>query len=302
MNLKPALVILLILNLALVGVIAVLVVNRPEPASPHVAETGGKPAAVAAAPERKSRTPMVVTNSVVQKIDWRMVESEDYKKYITNLRSIGCPEETIRDIIIADVNKLFEDRKKALRKPGGEFKFWETGMQKMFASVIDEDSVKQKQALAAEKKALIKELLGIDLQEKPDLLGAFNPFERLLDFLPSEKQSRIMEIMQNFQAKQVKNLGKGSPDEMDMKEMQKAQKDMEAEIGKMLTPQEFDDYQLRLSSTAMMMRMQLDGFNPTEQEFRDVFRFQKAFDDQFSVGGFGFGADKDERDKRQAAQ
>src|SRR5687767_831304 len=38
--------------------------------------------------------------------DWRLVESEDYKKYIVNLRSIGCPEETIRDIITADVNKL----------------------------------------------------------------------------------------------------------------------------------------------------------------------------------------------------
>src|ERR1043166_2958078 len=302
MNFKTIATILLLLNLALVGVIAVLTLNRPEPALPAVAASSVAGPLAAPAPERKSRSPVVVTNSVVQKIDWRMVESEDYKKYIANLRSIGCPEETIRDIIIADVNKLFEDRKKALRKPGSEFKFWETGMQKMFASVIDEDSIKQKQALTAEKKALIKELLGIDLQEKPDLMGAFNPFERLLDFLPSEKQTRIMEIMQDFQAKQVKNLGKGTPDEMDIKEMQKAQKDMEGEIGKMLTPQEFEDYQLRLSSTAMMMRMQLDGFNPSEQEFRDVFKLQKAFDDQFSVGGIGFGSDKDERDKRMTAQ
>src|SRR5262245_10847191 len=33
---------------------------------------------------------------------WRTIESEDYRKYIANLRAIGCPEETIRDIIVAE--------------------------------------------------------------------------------------------------------------------------------------------------------------------------------------------------------
>src|SRR6267143_1034937 len=32
-------------------------------------------------------------------IDWRAVESPDYRQYLANLRAIGCPEETIRDII-----------------------------------------------------------------------------------------------------------------------------------------------------------------------------------------------------------
>ena len=43
-----------------------------------------------------------ITNTAVQKIDWRMVESADYRQYISNLRGIGCPEETIRDIITAN--------------------------------------------------------------------------------------------------------------------------------------------------------------------------------------------------------
>src|SRR2546427_564779 len=42
-----------------------------------------------------------------QPFNWREVESADFRKYIANLRSIGCPEETIRDIIITDVNKLY---------------------------------------------------------------------------------------------------------------------------------------------------------------------------------------------------
>ena len=42
-----------------------------------------------------------------QLFSWREVESADYATYIANLRDIGCPEQTIRDIIIADVNQLY---------------------------------------------------------------------------------------------------------------------------------------------------------------------------------------------------
>ena len=48
----------------------------------------------------------VVTNTVVKQMTWETVEAADYRVYIENLRNIDCPEETIRDIILADVNKL----------------------------------------------------------------------------------------------------------------------------------------------------------------------------------------------------
>lgn len=42
---------------------------------------------------------------------WDQVESDDYRVYIANLRGIGCPEETVRDIITADVDKLYATRR-----------------------------------------------------------------------------------------------------------------------------------------------------------------------------------------------
>ena len=304
MNSKPLLLLSLALNLGLLGAVAFVMKNRPVPdasvASPSPAPVEAKTnLRKVTAATAGQRTITVRTNA----LDWRNVESGDYKEYIANLRSIGCPEETIRDIIIADVNKLFEDRKKALKKPAEKFKFWETGnkgMQKMLGGALDEEAVKQSQALAAEKRTLLKELLGVEIDEKPNMMAAFNPFEEMLSFLPTAKQTRLMEIMQQFQARQMKSLGNGQPDETDIKQMQKAQKEMEAEIAGMLTPREFDDYQLRLSQTAMMMRMQLDGFSPTEQEFREVFKLQKAFDDEFSP--LGFNQDKEAQARRGAAQ
>jgi len=37
-----------------------------------------------------------------QFFSWQQLESPDYQTYVANLRDIGCPEQTIRDIIIAD--------------------------------------------------------------------------------------------------------------------------------------------------------------------------------------------------------
>src|SRR5437879_11925524 len=52
------------------------------------------------------------TNIVLRRqfFSWRSVESDDYPTYVANLRDIGCPEQTIRDIIIADVNLLYSRR------------------------------------------------------------------------------------------------------------------------------------------------------------------------------------------------
>jgi hypothetical protein len=300
MNSKPALILSLMVNVGLVGAVAYLATSRSVSVGP-APNVGGTPLAkdAAAVAVTKPR-PAHVTNVVFKSFDWQSVESPDYKEYIANLRSIGCPEETIRDIIIADVNKLFEDRKKALKKPEKPFKFWETGMQGMMGGMMDPEAIAAQQALAAEKKALIRQLLGIDYEEKVNVMAAFNPFERMLDFLPSGKQNQIMEIYQQMQAKQVEAFKGGTPDEVDLKKMQEAQKDLEKQIAGILTPEEFEKYQLTLSQTAMVMRMTLDGFEPSEQEFREMFKVQKEFDDQFGL--MGMSGDQEVQKKRAEAE
>ena len=83
--------------------------------------------------------------------------------------------------------------------------------------------------------------------------------------------------------------------------MLKTQKEMEAQLAKVLTPEELEDYQLRLSQTSMMMRMQLGPFEPSEQEFRELFKVRKTFDDEFGWGGSGV-TDKEGRDRMAAAK
>ena len=47
-----------------------------------------------------------------RQFQWKQIESSDYRTYIANLKAIGCPRQTIRDIITADVDSLYAPRRR----------------------------------------------------------------------------------------------------------------------------------------------------------------------------------------------
>ncbi len=253
MSTKPLLIISILVNLALTVVVGSQLHKKSEPAGVTGPNEVLALAAMAKAKTAAGEKSAATTNATAHKIDWRMVESADYKEYIANLRAIGCPEETIRDIIVADVNKLFEARKKQLKAAStNKYEYWKSSS--MFGNMLDEEKIKQKQQLSDEKRAILTSLLGTAPDEKPDTAKLVNPFEDMLDFLADDKQSKVMDLLQSYQAKALKAMKGGTPDAEDLKAMQQVQKEMEGELGKILTPDELQNYELRLSQTAMMMR------------------------------------------------
>src|SRR5215831_657548 len=97
------------------------------------------------------------TNFVVRKIpfSWRQIESADYPTYILNLRDIGCPEQTIRDIIIADVNALYS-LKRATNLVTSEQQWWRSEPDPAVMQVAAQKS----KELEDERRALLARLLG----------------------------------------------------------------------------------------------------------------------------------------------
>ena len=302
MNSRSLLLLSLALNVALGGVIAYQATHKPEPPPAAASAPTGSPAPRVARKD-KEVVSVTVTNQTVKTINWQSVESDDYKKYIANLRSIGCPEKTIKDIIVADVNELFDARRKTLTGNTNKFQYWKTGGNP-FAQMVDPEKVQKRIELQNEKRALLTDLLGSTPEEKPDMfamMGGVNPFEQMLDFLSPAKQTQLMDAFQKVQAKAMKTMGNGVRDDDDRKEMMKVQREGEAELAKILTPQEKEEFDMRMSNTAMQLRFSLTSFEPTEQEFRDLVKTKKKFDDEF--GAFGMASeDKAEREKRAAAQ
>jgi hypothetical protein len=92
---------------------------------------------------------------------WRDVEAEDYRAYVKNLRSIGCPEQTIRDIVTADVLQAYaSQRSNVAAAVYRDFKPWVT--EPTEASRRDELQ-RQRRELDAEMGDVLGQLVGEDV-------------------------------------------------------------------------------------------------------------------------------------------
>lgn len=250
--------------------------------------TGGK--IVEANDATGSITATTVTKTLVREIDWRRVESTDYREYIANLRAIGCPEATIRDIIIADVDQLFAEKLQQLRGNVPKFEFWKPNA--MAALMPDAGTTRAARALEEEKTEVLR-ALGIepDGMKRPVSLEVNDPVTLMLDYLPEDRRAAALKVMADHKSNMMNN----APD------MLTALRELEANVASILTPEEFEQFQLRFSPLANEMRSGLPGFEPGESEFLSVFRLR----DQFERDHLPFdsaGATAAERDAFNAAK
>ena len=236
----------------------------------------------------------VVTNTVVKQMTWETVEASSYLDYIDNLRRIGCPEETIRDIILADVNKLYKTkRREAIGQK--KFEYWKSPTK--FRVWMSKENIEATNELNAERDELLKQL-GIESSLESEISQILNPLGQLLGFLPEQKQLAVLKEMQSIKTR-VAELSEDG--ELDMVTMQQAGKDMRKSIKGMLSEEEYTNYLLRTSPTANQMRRQIAGFDPTEDEFLSVFKLNHAFSESYDAE---YGVTPDEnaehRDQRNA--
>jgi hypothetical protein len=283
------------------GLLAALVATR-RPAEPAAAPAH-EPARTSTRTVGKADSGAAVQDPavLVKPLDWTSIESEDYRQYIANMRAAKVPEETIRDIIIADINKLYAQKIAALRPSPADFKFWKTYDRE--AREAERQRRQKERELLAEKRALIKELLGVDLEtELARQNGEVDRDAFRYGFLSPEKQEQVRALRDKYRDQERAIFAEGGFSPENRAKLMALRAQQEAEMASILTPAEFEEYQLRNSWTARNMRENLVAFQPTEQEFREIFKLQKAFDDQFGLmRGGGDDAFRQAREQAQQA-
>src|SRR6266404_7491684 len=130
------------------------------------AHLAGNPASAGQAVGGQIRTNVVVRR---QFFSWQQLESPDYQTYVANLRDIGCPEQTIRDIIIADVNAMYT-RRRATEILTPEQEWWLTEPDTNLVQVATEKA----RAMDEERRGLLARLLG-NKWESGDLVNLPRP-------------------------------------------------------------------------------------------------------------------------------
>jgi hypothetical protein len=214
---------------------------------------------------------------------WREVEAEDYKEYIAKLRGIKCPEATIRDIIVADIDKLFEPRFAAVRETNlyQPEKYWVSDMYGVRNRKRDPEKAAQTKALTEERAALIKELLGVEEGELRQANNTYeDPTKKFLDFLTTEQQDRIKELGKKFNTERQKIYESGYIDAEGQMELAALRRKEMEEMKSFMTPEQIFEYDIRTSDTARNMKYnEARGLDLTEAEFRAMFAAKRAEED-----------------------
>ena len=241
---------------------------------------------------------------------WSQLESNDYKKYIAALRSFGVPEKTIRDIIIADVNKLYRPKFAPLRPPKKSEKeknekFWES--RNRWYGGPDRDMTKEQReqmhALQKEQSELIKELLGKDVyQEMAKDSGYPDYMEQQFGKLTDAQREKVQEMQQRFGEAQsdIQRKTEGFYDQDTQNEIKKLHRKLHDELATVLTPEQVEEYELRSSDTAQQMKWQLSYFEPDEKEFRAIFKYKESQGDMNPLRNPDDDAPKLSADERKA--
>lgn len=185
---------------------------------------------------------------------WRQLEAADYRTYIANLRSVGCPEQTVRDIISADLHTRYAPRLAELERQRASH-----GLS------ARHDLERQLEALQQEETAVLAGLLetetSVQLATGPVTDGAPIPRRRCetvslplvfqpidvarLNFNPGQ-----VEAIRRLQAKFLGDIGEGQdPADPEYRaRWQASQPANDDELRGMLGSQAFQDYQLSVQT------------------------------------------------------
>ena len=275
MNLRAFILGTVAANLALVGALLWQIARAPVPAAPAPLNvtTNVVTDFVPAAPAARAKVKVAGSPP----FHWSQVESTNHLAYATNLLAIGCPKETVRDILEARVADEFRARLRELIRPLNA-RFWEVAAADAeFEGLLKGTQVEKAiDALKEEQKGILTELRAALGKENTEARPDRN--ERL-GHLPADKQAELasLEIRQgkerevlNFEAARVPPAERTSK----QKELRERQ---QTERRALFTDAEWDEAELRRSPQAAKVR-ELRGLSATPDELRALARTLREFD------------------------
>jgi hypothetical protein len=205
----------------------------------------------------------VITNSVVRRITftWAEIADTNLATYITGLRNMGCPEGTIRDIILAEVNQAYA-RRRATEVVTPDQQWWLSVPDPVVASTAHAQLLD----LETGRRALLTSLLGANWETDTDQLawlisnyGLTGP--QLGDLPPETKRAvydiatRTAEALRGQNAMEAARIRAGE----------------RVELTNALPAATLNEYLLRYSQTAQRLRDLARGVALSPEQFQQLF-------------------------------
>jgi hypothetical protein len=242
---------------------------------------GGHLAGETPAPEAPA---LLATNR--PRFDWQQVESEDYRTYVKNLRAIGCPEQTIRDIVAADVLQAFAARRaEVMAERFRNFEYWKSDTNDKSARENLES--RQREVDGAMSEALRELLEGEVVQPPTAMEWRQAALAQQLAFLPPDKQEQTRALLLQYLDVDAQIRGivahKTPENPEERLRVLEVYDRNRAELRAVLSPEEYERVDMTTSWTADNLRRAMTKFQPTEEEFRAIYREWRTQDENIAV-------------------
>jgi hypothetical protein len=243
---------------------------------------------------------VAMADKTVPAFSWHSIESADYREYVRNLRAIGCPEQTLRDIVIAAVTKMFAPREQPLKAMLTNEQSFSSILQVYEQRAKELEVRKQLRAVQLEKNALLQELVGVQLPV--DILRAVNSrsyeaFEAAFNALPQGPREVVRAIQEKYWQDSDALSGKYRGTNVNsnwrtpeyLAEYTKLNQQRRAALAQAMTPTQMEDYEMRITDTGIDMRSQFAQMSVSEEEFRKIFRARREAESPYGGGNLTTG-------------
>ena len=189
---------------------------------------------------------------VTNRFDWRMIESSDYEKYVANLRAIGCPEQTVRDIIVAEVQKTYGAKSAAVPL---NVNFWSCGPERRVA----ERSLEERRSeLRAESRALLERLIGSDYATRAGEGSDDLEMQAILRFvfgpLPDQVIERVSLALERSSSlgREIQDRSKGIMLPVEKEQLSKLRQQTLASVQQLLSSEQSDELTRRFATLRLL--------------------------------------------------
>ncbi len=210
---------------------------------------------------------------------WQDVTNDLYRQYASSLRAVGCPDKQVRNVIVADVNELF-DQRRLEQAVKSDSQWWRA---ETFTGTIPVQMFMAPANFDQERRELLDKLLGPGWEDGtgvklPSLNppGGVNLAGPVLGALPAETYGNVQEIcarsMDRHQSFQMAKINNNEGVQMDSTDMAKLRDHTRTDLARILKPDQMEEFLLRYSHNSSKLRQEMRGLDLTPDEFRKVFR------------------------------
>lgn|GEM_PF-6735921 len=215
-----------------------------------------------------------VTEFMTNRVDapgfrWSQLETNDYESYAANLRGVGCPEHVVRQMLMAELEEHYAERRAEAEQADV---FWETESQREARRL---EILREHRRLDTEQRALIARILGVTWSAK-----AFKDYVEeeeagfLVGFLSDDAALRVMDAALRIEeeSKLFKAETRGIVIDTDEPRLEALVAESRQRIEQAVTPAEAQELLLRMSDLAngFIFGNRLAGVSLTGEELRQV--------------------------------